>query len=63
MKLPDVFLYEARRNPSMNPKVSPLDTFSMYGNRKDMFVSYTKVRKLGINPQSDYNAPIVTGKP
>ena len=51
-------LFEARRNPHLNPRIDPLDTFSMYARNPNMFVTYTKLPKVGINPKSNYNTPI-----
>jgi hypothetical protein len=51
-------LLEARRNPHLNPRVDPIDTFSMYANKPNMFVTFTQLPKVGINPQSNYNTPI-----
>ena len=51
-------LFEARRNPHLNPRIDPLDTFSMYARNPNMFVTYTKLPKVGINPQSKYDTPI-----
>lgn len=62
------FLSDARRNPAQNPKVSVNQAIKTYlDNTKDkipgskyknIFVSFTMVPKLGINPQSKYNTPI-----
>ena len=51
-------LLEARRNPHLNPRIDPIDTFSMYANKPNMFVTFTQLPKVGINPQSNYNTPI-----
>ena len=56
------FLFDERRNPEQNPKVPPNQEIGKYlvGNReyRKIFVSFTTVPKLGINPQSKYNTPI-----
>lgn len=61
------FIQEARRNPEQNPKTSvneyieqALAQAEPLGNTnfKNLFVSFTKLPKLGINPQSRYNTPI-----
>lgn len=56
------FLFDARKNPEQNPKVPPNQAIEkyMHGNReyRKIFVSFTTVPKLGINPQSKYNTPI-----
>lgn len=61
------FIQEARRNPEQNPKISvneyieqalaQAEPLSGTGF-KNLFVSFTKLPKLGINPQSHYNTPI-----
>lgn len=56
MKIKEIF--EARRNPHLNPRVDALDAFSMYANKPNMFVTFTQLPKVGINPQSNYNTPI-----
>jgi hypothetical protein len=57
---------EARRNPEQNPQVSINDTIinalnsteSTVANTKNLFVSFTTLDKLGINPNSKYSTPI-----
>ena len=58
MKIYDLF--EARRNPSKNPKTSLNDQLQAYydENGEDTFVSFTSVDKLGINPKSKYDTPL-----
>ena len=64
MKISDI-LTELRKNPDQNPKVTvntelatALDQISEYGDPTDLFISFTAVDKLGINPQSKYLTPI-----
>lgn len=62
------FLSDARRNPEQNPKVSVNQAIKNYldntkdkipdSDYKNLFVSFTMVPKLGVNPQSTYNTPI-----
>lgn len=61
------FIQEARRNPEQNPKVSVNDEIinalasaEPIGNtgHKNLFVSFTGLEKLGINPRSYYNTPL-----
>lgn len=62
------FLSDARRNPEQNPKLSPNEAIKDFLSKtqdkipgsdyKNLFVSFTMVPKLGINPQSKYNTPI-----
>jgi len=51
-------LLEARRNPHLNPRVDALDTFSMYANRPNMFVTFTNEFKVGINPNTIFDTPV-----
>lgn len=60
-------LIEARRNPEQNPKVSINNVIydavkAANGNdiagTSNIFVSFTTVDKLGINPKSEYNTPL-----
>ncbi len=60
---------ELRRNPKINVKKSPNEILKNYWKNstervgypvtvKDLFVSFTELKKLGINPQSKYNTPL-----
>lgn len=59
-------LLEARKNPEQNPKVSVnqrvIDalnaTTDEVANTPNLFVSFTKLDKLGVNPLSEYDTPI-----
>ena len=60
-------LIEARKNPEQNPKTSinriVYDAVksargSEIGGTTNLFVSLTRVDKLGINPRSEYNTPL-----
>lgn len=55
MLLEDV-LQEARKNPGQNPKIDPYFYLQKYKNQSDIYVSFTKIPKLGINPQSIYKS-------
>lgn len=69
MKIKDIL--EARKNPEQNPKTSVNDVIydellKMKGDKSgnstiagviNLFVSFTKIPKLGINPGSTYNTP------
>lgn len=54
------FIAEARKNPEQNPKVSINQEIDQYAGSdpKNAFISFTKVDKLGINPQSGYDTPL-----
>lgn len=60
-------ILEARKNPEQNPKISVNEYIEQAlaraeplgdTNFKNLFVSFTDLPKLGINPQSRYNTPI-----
>lgn len=66
MKISDI-LSEARKNPEQNPKTSinaiiqkayDETTDMVTPTTKNLFVSFTTVDKLGINPQSHYDTPL-----
>lgn len=57
---------EARKNPELNPKTSINAVIQDYLNQAEklpgtsisnLFVSFTKLPKLGINPKSEYSTP------
>ena len=52
-------LLEARKNPGLNPKISINQVakkyFEKYGDKS--FVSFTRLDKLGINPDNEFNTP------
>lgn len=51
------FVNEARRNPKQNPKISAYEWLRPYKDRDDIFISFTSIGKIGINPHSGYNTP------
>lgn len=55
MKIID--LMEARRNPEMNPRQTVIQQLEEYRYREDVFVHFSDVPKLGINPQQPHNTP------
>jgi len=40
------------------PKVSIIEALSKYKNNHDIYISYTSLDKLGINPQYDFGTPL-----
>ena len=48
---------EKRRNPEMNPHISAWDYVDKYKNDPDVYISFTTIDKIGINPRSVYNTP------
>ncbi len=51
------FVNEARRNPEQNPKISAYDALEPYKNDPNIYISFTKVDKIGLNPKSPYRTP------
>ena len=45
----DVSLFERRRNPTLNKKISALETLKKYAGRDDVFVSFTYSPPLGLS--------------
>jgi hypothetical protein len=49
---------ELRRNPEQNPRINPVSQLEPLSRDPNVFVSYTKLPKLGINPNpSSINTP------
>lgn len=55
MKLQQIF--EARRNPEMNPRIGPFGALEKYEGEPDIFVTMTSVLKVGVNPKAVDNTP------
>lgn len=53
------FIFEKRRNPEKNPRLSPLDQLNEIVNKygHDVYVRFVNEPKLGHNPQSKWNTP------
>lgn len=49
---------EARREPEMNPKISAYDALLPYRHEDDIYISFTEIDKIGINPRSGYQTPL-----
>lgn len=58
MKRYKKFFVEKRKNPSMNPHVGAWDYLEQYKNDPDVYISFTDIDKIGINPRSKYNTPV-----
>ncbi len=60
------FIFDARRNPAQNPKVGVYAKLLKHlqsaeklpDGETNLFVSFTALPKLGINPKSKYNTPL-----
>jgi uncharacterized protein YjbI with pentapeptide repeats len=51
-------LTEARKNPDQNLKISAYEALKPYKNNSSVYISFTSVDKIGINPTSKYNTPL-----
>jgi hypothetical protein len=51
-------LYELRSHPEQNKSLSAWDLVDKYKDDPDVFISFTELNKIGINPQSRYNTPL-----
>lgn len=49
-------LFEARKNPDLNPKLGPLQQLLKYKDDPGVYISMTQIPKLGINPQSPWKS-------
>jgi len=56
MRIKDIF--EARRNPHLNPRVDPYDALMMFADRKNVFVTFTEIPKIGIKPNTKWDTPV-----
>lgn len=53
------YFIEKRRNPELNVYVGAWDYFKKLILEKDIvYISFTKIDKLGLNPHTEYNTPI-----
>jgi hypothetical protein len=48
----------ARRNPEQNPKVSAFDYLKEWSTDPDVYISFTRIDKIGINPNSEFGTPL-----
>jgi len=53
-----IYLREKRSHPDINKKISGYEALLPYKNDPDIYISYTSLKKIGINPSSKYNTPI-----
>ena len=59
MRIKTVSLTTAsRRNPELNPKVTAYEYLRKWKDDPDVYISFTEINKLGINPQSKFNTPL-----
>ena len=50
-------LFEKRSHPELNPKLSAWEQLEPYKDDPTIFISFTKIEKLGVNPQTEYDTP------
>ena len=58
MKTFSSFLIEKRRNPDKNPKIPAYKALEKYKDDEDVYISFTDIDKIGINPRSKFNTPL-----
>jgi len=51
-------LFENRSHPEQNPHIGAWDYVEKYKDNPDVYISFTEIDKIGINPQSKYNTPV-----
>ncbi len=51
-------IIEARSNPTLNTKISTIDQLKQYKDDPTIYVSFTNVDKIGVNPNSKFHTPI-----
>ena len=51
-------IQELRKNPEQNPHIGAWDYVQKYKNDPDVYISFTEIDKIGLNPQSKYNTPL-----
>lgn len=49
---------EARKNPELNPKISAYKALKKYKDNPNIFISFTEINKVGINPRYKFNNPV-----
>lgn len=47
-------VFEKRSNPDLNQKLTPLEQLEVYEGQPNIYVSFTKENKLGINPTTEF---------
>lgn len=50
--------FEKRSNSELNPHISAWDYVDKYKDDDDVYISFTEIDKIGINPRSKYNTPV-----
>jgi hypothetical protein len=56
-ELYELDIIEARTKPAQNPKVSAYEKLLPYKDDPDIYITFTSLNKVGINPKSAFNTP------
>ncbi len=51
------YLIEKRKNPDQNPKISAYEALKPYKDNPKIYITFTGIDKVGINPHSNFNTP------
>ena len=51
-------ILEARRNPKLNPKIGPYTKLKQYIHDPQVYISFTRIDMVGINPTSEFDTPL-----
>ena len=51
-------ILEARRNPKLNPKIGPYTKLKQYIHDPQVYISFTRIDMIGINPTSEFDTPL-----
>lgn len=51
------YINEARKNPEQNPKIGIVQALEPYKNDSNMFIQFSDINKLGVNPKTEFNTP------
>jgi len=57
MKSFKIYLTEKRKNPDQNPKISAYEALKPYKDNPKIYITFTGIDKVGINPHSGFNTP------
>lgn len=53
-----IHLFELRSHPELNPKIPSADELLKYKGKPNLYVSFSYLPKIGINPESGFDTPI-----
>jgi hypothetical protein len=52
-----LYLYEKRAHADRNPRIDKFEALEKYKSDPSVFIHYTNLEKLGVNPQTDFETP------